>query len=608
MTRHSLTFFAAGLVVVALFALLRNPRVTGNTLVVEGKAAESTGDTVAVAKNESSLPASSEAMSKEPRVVKGVVLERTHQSPLRGATVTRRHGGEIAAETQTDESGAFVLGCSEGTEVLRVEARGFFPVEQPMKCRDDLRLILASGALLEGTVLTPAGVPAAQAEVSCIEGMQHRGPDTTAGDAGRFSLTCREGDLRLVARHPSGKPTWHPVGMVSAGASREGIVIKLQEGRRIAGRVVAASGEPTAAKMIAVSDADGWERPTLHPTSDAGEFDLLLGNDAQTIAAVAGDGRVATNRVDAGRADVEGVEVRLPAWGTLRGRLVGDAREIRVTAHRDRRKMKRGDPASIRESFSLLLARGSYFRNAEVDGQSFVFEGVEPGTYTLRASSQFSRGEVTTQFPADGEVVIRLEATATLALRLLTKSGAPVTGSVQLKEEDGGGERWMGIRDGSATAPELAIGRYELVVRPNDRPPATRMIEVQAGLNELTWTLPEGSVRVSGRVVDGSTASPIEGVDVSIAEVSLFGWDRRENYGTKTDESGSFTIDVTTATDPLFFWHESYAPAVLPANIADVRLSPGKASDQVSRPKEELEPILDKLRKEGRLYEPGKPE
>lgn len=558
-------------------------------------------------------PAAAATSTQDPVELRarGTVVDRIADTPMLGATVARTRKGGMTVEARTDESGAFDLPCEKDSNV-EIAARGYFVLRERLKCEDGLRFSLTPGVLLEGVVRTPEDAPADGAKVACIEGMQQR-PDveTTADDEGLFSLVCGDGELRLNATHPSGGPAWHRVGTVGAGAHVENVVLRIVSGREIRGRVVAADGLPNAAQVLVIPDDDGGsKKPILLRANALGEFQTSIAFTPHTIAAVADDGRTVERSLPGGKDAPSTIELRLPEWETLRGRLEGNASKATVRAFRDRRSIQRNDAAEVRERYSHLLARGSYVRNATVTGHEFVFTGIEPGTYTLMATSELAAGNTTASTSSSGKIVIQMNATATLAVHVRAVDGTPVSGGIEVHYEGGGGGmQSTRLIDGEVTLRNLPTGEVRLRVRPAGRPvPPEKIVAVEAEVNELSWTLPGDFARVTGRVVDAETSKPVVGAFLTTPGTEWYGWNREAGgYSVRTDETGAFTLEISSLDGFVYVWHEAYESKVVSARDAGtIAVTPGAPSSQVRKPKEEFDRIIEEKRAAGTLYEPNR--
>lgn len=521
-------------------------------------------------------------IARTPIAAHGIVLDRARDLAIRGAMLRVTRDEESVAETVSDEDGKFTVPCIDG-DVVEVHARGYLSHRASLRCADSLRYLLSPAVWIEGRVLEPDGSGAAEARVACTEGIQTRPEaETTADHEGLFSLTCGSGSLRLSAHHASGAPAWQEIGERAPGTTVEGIVLKLGAGRMLAGTVRRADGTAAAAEII-FHESGHRKNPTLLATGDAGRFRARISEKEHTVAAVDEHGRTVRTVVAAGSADPEPLVLVLPDWLTMRGRLVGDATDATVYAHRDRSTMRRDEPAAVREEFGILLTRGSYFRKALVTGNRFSFEGIEPGTYSLRARSRTATGNVTASTSSGGEIVIVMNPSADLDLTIRWDDGRDAEGRVRVSGEES--QRHTPLRDGKARLTGLAVGPHEIAFVPDDGVvPQPTVVPLVAGENSFTWTVSGEALRIEGVVLDADTARPIPGVRISTPLEDWYGW---SNHGpfVLTDENGRFVVAVANVDSPIFFFHEGHVSRVLPASRASlVRLERGTAAEQVRAP------------------------
>lgn len=200
-----------------------------------------------------------------PCMLAGKVVDPT------GAPVTRFHvrvtepspmvyiPAESKEEEFHDEGGAFAFReLAAGTWQVRARAEGFGPMETlevvlPAATAEPLVLTLAPAAAAAGTVLDPAGNPAAGARVTLQadmgQSMQRLAgrlelPETVTKDDGTFVLAgLAAGSSSLVASHQDFAPSEAVPFEGTSGEQVGGLVLRLRHGAVVSGEVYDAKGE-----------------------------------------------------------------------------------------------------------------------------------------------------------------------------------------------------------------------------------------------------------------------------------------------------------------------------------------------------------------------------
>jgi RNA polymerase sigma factor (sigma-70 family) len=287
---------------------------------------------------------------------------------------------------------------------------------------EEVTIELAYSAAIAGVVLDQDGAPVPGVSVA----FQH----TTLDDAGvaitsadgtfRAAMMIGGGQYRTAVKAHQGSSSLLPpapgaelplVTLADADSEITNLVIKVQLDRlSIAGAVVDTSGAPVAdARVVATMVQAGeeprffrWVHHAAAVTDVEGRFsiaDLSDGTYAVQARSPAGAEATATG-VRAGRADVA---LTLPAPGAIEGTLVGFAGEPQVSA----------TPTG---GTSAAPTHGI------VDGASFAFRDLSPGTYVVMAASSSEA--------ASARVVVR----AGSASRVTLTSGGSATVVGQVRE------------------------------------------------------------------------------------------------------------------------------------------------------------------------------
>ena len=542
-------------------------------------------------------------------ISKGTVVDAQSRAAIPGAAIVVRDGtpfeeGAILAETLSDANGRFELPCGED-RFLMVRAAGYAAGPRRLQCKDGWLIELTPGVRIDGIVVTAgAKRPIEGARVYCTEWGLGAIDETRTDGEGAFALaSCAPGELTLVATHPKRAPGRMALGKLEPGARRTGIVLELADGRTLTGRVVDAEGVPMPlANVVALEDGE-WAKATATHTDLEGRFEVGVGRGPQLVGAFVRDGRAATVTVAAGAEPPPPLEIRLPEWGSMRGRLAGaDPAGAQVLAYRSRRpdSLRAEDGTDIRDGYWMRSISPGYrfARTAEVEGDRFVVENVEPGSYYLRASTETAKGEGTFAHD-DPDIVIRLQETGRVAFTITWDDGTPAEGHVRIGCE--GLVTGPDIEDGAGESGQLPAGPCIAAFYPESGPvPAPTEIDVEPGENDVDWTIARDTVQVEGRVVDPAGA-PIEGARVSVAiDNARIYWAGGEpgdiEYrGTTTGVDGRFSLAVGSLDVVLFVFREGYvSTTVLARDAALIRLEPGESEPAVRqkpRPQPETAPL-----------------
>ena len=521
------------------------------------------------------LRASSPSMVDPAGRVYGIVSDRLRKGPIVGASIALSNGTTVVAETMTDDRGQFDLPCAAAE--LRVRAPGFLErVESPI-CDARNVIALTPGVQIRGVVLGPRDSAQVGASVVCTSGSVLRAFDETVTDArGAFELRrCSSGDVRLRAEHAGSgvAPALLEIGPLAPTEERNGIVVRLADGRSIRGVVIDHEGNAESAQIVAL-ESGAWTNVTTARTRADGSFEVAVSRSSHEIAAFADDGRTAHRKVAAGHLDIE-LEFRLEGGLPLKGRLVGDTHDVVVEATREPGESNELGRA-IRDLYWARMAHGSYTREAIISGDSFVFPHLDPGIYEIHATSPVARGKATVDTRTDKGLTVTLESAATFVFSAEDQMGEPVGGTLNLNcSEFGTVRRVMGKIKISG----LPTGECELRFVPTEGL-TQAPIKIRLPIGETThrWTssrTPE--FRVEGRIVDGH-GTPLGGAEISFAS-EVEGFFERTASSALTDSNGAFEISVPSTDQMLFVFRQGYVSTTVRARElgAAVTLVPGKS-------------------------------
>lgn len=514
-------------------------------------------------------------------LARGVAWDSARERPLPGVVVTVLRDDVAVLETTAGKDGAFQLVCRPG-DLLATRPPGWFRAKAA--CAKDviLRAIPALG--FEGrVVMNGKGVP--DARVTCFVpgslGMTWKHVGVDSGADGRFSITCGVAETRLSAQSPLGAAVFLDLGLQVTGTIVRDVVLELRPGRRIRGRVTDAFGTPVSADMLVLENADAKPersrtRQSLFLRSDAaGLFELGASYEPHSVTVIASDGRCARADVPPGIEDAA-VELVLPEGHELRGRLTGALEGVIVSARR--REAGTGEAAAIRDAAWLHSKR-----NATLEENRFSFSGLEPGKYSLTASSKSASGSTELEVPTEIEPVIHLEPRDYLSV-FIHRNGVGETGSVEV-ELDGRRRVSSIVREGRAELTRVEPGEYLVSFVPVMGPiPVPTHVRVDPGITELTWELSSSFTRVQGTVLDASTGVPIANVEVTPANLDRSSASQHIYPLSLTDESGRFSYAVEDTSTFLFFRRKGYISQAHPAESATrILLTPGTSERWVKR-------------------------
>ncbi len=439
-----------------------------------------------------------------------VALERNPQVPF------------FRVEVTSDDDGRFSIPDLEpsGEVYLQARAEGLVP-EAPLKVElppeGEIEVAMAEERILEGLVLDArSDSPVEGASVSLsfqretsipgigTYGQFSMGVGNSQTDAsGRFLFNgLWDGEFKMYVTAEGMRRVQQTV-MIGA-ANPEPVVIRLEPGLELRGRVETADGEPAAgvevtARPASQSRGSGMTDSSRTQSDADGRFHFdALGPGTQRVWARSEDGQSAQATAEAGQPDE--VVLRFARGGLIRGTVFGPD----------------GSPlASARVSAYSSDAFQSMSDETGADGR-FGLTGVGPGSWTVWASAEgLARTSEDAEVP-EGETVtvdLRLERGATVIGEILGLSASELE-SCMVRVEGGG--RVGPTADGAFRIAGVQSGERQVVAieMTTRRSRSVSVVVPESGESEPVVVDFAAGLTVYGRVLRGSTGVP--GLTVSV--------------------------------------------------------------------------------------------
>ena len=472
---------------------------------------------------------------------------------------------EEARVVFTDGEGNFRFeNLPRGTFDVEASAENFAPATvrgvnvDADRAADVGMVTLERGIVLEGVIMDGDDRPVAGATVlayppspagirgeavSRLAAAAGEAREATTRDDGRFAITgLRSGDTVDVTARKSGyvASTLPQIEL----PQRDPLVVILEHGSRVTGRVSNEQGEAVVGAVVSVRPSDSALPPTLSgqtATSDAaGSFtlgELPPGKFALTASArgyVAAEARV----IDVRKGEpLDDVALTLRRGSAIEGVVLGPngapASGARITVRSGRLTPER--------MLDLEVA-GS----ARADGEGrYRLEGVSPGPQTVVATDdRYARAtrDVTVQ-PGTNRVDFRLSEGSTLAGRVVDGAGAPVSGAnislgVSARPE-------ISDASGAFRFSGLESGNYTLTARKDGYSSARQDVQLAGRPVEgLELRLQQGGGVITGRI-NGLAPALVAQLQVRAMEVPLKSMDGiREG---RAEAQGTYRIEGVRA-------------------------------------------------------------
>jgi len=455
--------------------------------------------------------------------VRGRVLDDKHH-PAAGVLVFS--GGERRERAAiTNGSGEFTLrfaSSSKSPNVITALKPGFLSgvskaqIFQPGDTREEVVLSVSAGFLLNVQVVDQNRRPVMNAEVSAqrlgdgvrtiVHCHSETRPDCNHPEAnGIVTFHTIEGphELLVLGNDIASKRVSIPMVTPASGV----VVVKVDRGIEISGRVIHADGTPVGGAIVEIPAA---HRPRTAISASDGTF-KLAGVDAGSgsLHAFSSDRRLSSSAVTV-NAPASGVTITMPRGVRLQGRVVDRATQKPVN------------------DFTIFLPSGN--GGSISDGQRihsedgrYTLDNVSPGSaeIVVRAAgySQGSRSDIVAE---DGKTIsgidIQLDRAARVTGRVTSASG-PVDGVAVLVDPNPfkpSALRSVSDHDGQYVIDGVAAGDHIIRFERSGFVAVNKPLAVGDGEPHLDVTLDAGH-ELRGRVVDRSGRG-VRDVAVNVAD------------------------------------------------------------------------------------------
>ncbi len=421
------------------------------------------------------------------------------------------------------------------------------------------KLVLGKGAPVSGRVVDDKGAGVAGARVTFhgasdwSQQADERYDAATTGTDGAFKFAAMPaGSFRFVAAHPQFAPGTSTMITLDGTNERAGVVIAIDPGATVRGRVVDTAQQPVASARVRIGIASRrmiFEPPRQVYSDDKGNFELHgLARRELDAVAIHETGSSQTKNVDATHRDVGDVVLVIDRTGTIAG-VVVDPQGNPVEGAQVSAGPNFNDQRAIGD-FSNIRLRGFPQELTDAAGR-FTLTGFAPGSYSITAmrSHAASRGRRGTT-----EGVIAQAGTKDLKIVLAPEGG--VKGKVVLKDGTTpdaftiavGMTQQSFTGGGAFELDALAPQVYELAVRGPTFQARSVEVTVEPGkVADLgTITVEKGRTLAGVVVADGQ---PVAGATVYAG---------RQVFGNGTSSAAQFgpmgqsTKQTTTAADGTF--------------------------------------------------------
>lgn len=500
--------------------------------------------------------------------VSGVVVDEEGR-PVAGARIRREGGADFPMARMitllgwSGPDGKFVLpAVAPDRDVTLLAAKSGYPAASAEafevsagERKSGITIVIPRGIEVAGKVIDADGNGIANASitVSKVEGMmpgtmvvrritamREPGEEVYTGNDGTFTLRMARGKFDIIADADGYAP--NIVRAIDPAPEMEPLVLALEEGFTISGRVVRADGTgvPDVSIMqIASSTASSSSESAT--TGPDGAFTLAdLPRGSITISAVKISDFIRETRTV--EAPSNNVVIQLAPGGGIRGRVVEKGSKQPVTDFQ-------AGLSGLRGGGAIRMIGPSMLKSFRGDDGSFELTNLPAGPADLIVEAPgFVRAEVPNLVVEEGKVVegveVVLEPGTRLSGRVLSPDGGPVSGArVEVQAEE---RRSMAMVRGGIDATTDGSGEYSIqgIAQGEQRLRASRdgfvadvkTIEVDGEEMRQDFRLGRGQ-DVSGIVVT-DTGLPVADADVSANTAAGGGGGK----STKSDSTGTFRM------------------------------------------------------------------
>jgi hypothetical protein len=481
-------------------------------------------------------------LDEDKKAIAGALVFASSSGPTRTRSTVTNAAGEFAVRVAAGTTFPLPINASKRDYV---SATSSSRVWQPGEVRDNIVITLAHGFVAQVRVLDRRERPVPNAQVNVThtsgQGLDRSSsvacadpslPDCHRTNAdGLVAVRTTEGRHDLMVLGDDVAPARMPNQMLTARSAT--LVVHVDRGVEISGRVVLADGTPVADAIV---EAPTSIMPRLATTTADGTFKIAgIAPGTVMLTAFSSDRRLSSTPLSV-NAPSNDVTITMPRGGRIEGRILDRASQQPVTDFTILMPA-RGNPNVVRPGNAFAGAQPIH-----ADDGRYALDNVPPGTVQLQVNATGYvagwRSDITVE---DGKTVsgidILLDRGAKVSGRV-TAASAPVAGaqvrlagprtsfSVSVTTDGDGLYSLDGLSEGDHT---LEFQKQGFIV-------LHKPVTITAGKDlQIDAELDPGH-ELRGRVVDHS------GRGIAMANVSTVGGDGRPLASVSSDGDGSFVL------------------------------------------------------------------